>query len=129
MSFSDWSTLINTAVGVIGIIVGIIGAMSLNEAIKIKNSVKNAENSIINQAQEITVNNGMDTYAVIKLTKETTKEQLVEVIERLNKVEVESNETKNAVEDQPKIFVQKDAPKEARIGDIWVQSIDDNGEK
>ena len=126
MSFSEWSTLMNTAVGVIGIIVGIIGAMSLNEAIKIRNSVKNAENSIINQAQKIIVNNGIDTYAVIKLTKETTKEQLVEVIERLNKVEIQSNVTKNIVEEQPKIFMQKDAPAEARVGDIWFQSIDDN---
>ena len=70
----NWVTLINTAVGIIGIIVGIIGWKSLSAATKIKNSIKTGDASNIQQAQVI--HNGLDDYAVIRLSRETTQEEL-----------------------------------------------------
>lgn len=74
----DWVTWINTGVGIIGIIVGIIGWRSLSTATKIKNSVKA---DVVQQAQVI--HNGLDDYAVIRLSRETTQEELKKVIETL----------------------------------------------
>lgn len=84
MGRNEWSTIINTGVGIIGIIVGIIGWKSLSSATKIKNSIKGVNNSTVQQAQTITVNNGLDTYAVIKLSQETTQEELTEIVKRIN---------------------------------------------
>ena len=74
----DWVTWINTSVGVVGIVVGIIGWRSLSAATKIKNSIKA---NTVQQAQVI--NNGLDSYAVIRLSRETTKEELVSIVESL----------------------------------------------
>ena len=83
-------TWINTTVGIIGIIVGIIGWRSLSAATKIKNTV-NAKN--VQQAQII--HNGLDDYAVIRLTKETTQEELERILKdlQLARVRVEENES------------------------------------
>lgn len=77
-------TIINTGVGIIGIIVGIIGWKSLTTAIKIRNTVKGAHDSTIQQAQII--NNGLDSYAVIKLSKETTQAELAEIVKRIDEL-------------------------------------------
>lgn len=74
----DWTTWINTIVGVIGIIVGVIGWRNLSAAMKIKNSVKA---DTVQQAQII--QNGLDAYAVVRLSRETTQEELKRVIETL----------------------------------------------
>jgi len=90
----EWVTWINTGVGIIGIIVGIIGWKSLSAATRIKNTVK-AEN--VQQAQII--HNGLDDYAVIRLTKETTQEELERILKdlQLARVKVEKNETGNTL--------------------------------
>lgn len=90
----EWVTWINTGVGIIGIIVGIIGWKSLSAATRIKNSVK-AEN--VQQAQII--HNGLDDYAVIRLTKETTQEELESILKdlQLARVKVEKNKTGNTL--------------------------------
>ena len=89
----DWVTWINTVVGVVGIVVGIIGWRSLSAATKIKNSIKA---NTVQQAQVI--NNGLDAYAVIRLSKETTQEELVSIVEALeltsNKVDEARNDLK-----------------------------------
>ena len=77
----NWVTWINTAVGIIGIIVGIIGWKSLSAATKIKNSIKTGDASNIQQAQVI--HNGLDDYAVNRLSRETTQEELKKAIELL----------------------------------------------
>lgn len=74
----DWTTWINTIVGVIGIIVGVIGWRNLSAAMKVKNSVKA---DTVQQAQII--QNGLDAYAVVRLSRETTQEELKRVIETL----------------------------------------------
>ena len=74
----DWVTWINTGVGIVGIIVGSIGWKSLSAAAKIKNSIK------ANTVQQVQViNNGLDAYAVIRLSQETTQEELKRIIESL----------------------------------------------
>lgn len=79
------STTLNTIVGIIGIIstlvgiiVGIIGGKSLSTAIEIKNNVKA---DTVQQAQVI--NNGLDNYAVIKLSQDTTREELEKIVQEL----------------------------------------------
>lgn len=79
------ATTLNTIVGIIGIIVGIIGAVvgiiglnCVTNAVKIKNSIKA---DTVQQAQII--HNGLDDYAVIRLSRETTQEELKKVIESL----------------------------------------------
>ena len=86
----DWVTWFNTVVGVIGIVVGIIGWRSLSEATKIKNTIKA---DTVQQAQII--HNGLDEYAVIRLTKETTQEELERILKdlQLGRVRVEENES------------------------------------
>ena len=86
----DWVTWFNTVVGVIGIVVGIIGWRSLSEATKIKNTIKA---DTVQQAQII--HNGLDEYAVIRLTKETTQEELERILKdlQLARVGVEENES------------------------------------
>lgn len=90
----EWVTWINTGVGIIGIIVGIVGWKSLSAATRIKNTVK-AEN--VQQAQII--HNGLDDYAVIRLTKEMTQEELERILKdlQLARVKVEKNETGNTL--------------------------------
>lgn len=83
----DWVTWINTGVGVIGIIVGIIGLKSLSMAIKIKNSAKANKGGTVQQAQVI--HNGLDSYAVIKLSREITQEEMQKVIEKINELREE----------------------------------------
>lgn len=86
----DWVTWLNTGVGIIGIVVGIIGWRSLSEATKIKNTIKA---DTVQQAQII--HNGLDEYAVIRLTKETTQEELERILKdlQLARVRVEENES------------------------------------
>ena len=71
-------TWINTVVGIVGIIVGIIGWKSLSTAIKINNTIKA---NTVQQAQII--HNGLDDYAVIRISREATKEELKKVIDSL----------------------------------------------
>ncbi|MEN6349516.1 MAG: hypothetical protein ABFD08_09020 [Syntrophomonas sp.] len=122
MGFSEWSTIINTSVGIIGIIVGIIGWKSLSSATNIKNSIKGLNNSTIQQAQTITVNNGLDTYAVIKLSQETTQEELTEIVKRINDAETKLSTVEKKIDSQPKIHTGATPPTESKDGDIWFQT-------
>lgn len=93
------ATKLNTIVGVIGIIstvigiiVGIIGGKSLTTAIKIKNNVKA---DTVQQAQVI--NNGLDNYAVIKLSQDTTREELEKIVKDLRE-ETDKKIAENRIE-------------------------------
>ena len=70
--------IIGSVVGIVGIVVGVIGWKSLSAATKIKKSAKADNGSAIQQAQVI--HNGLDDYAVIRLSRETTQEELQKVI-------------------------------------------------
>lgn len=116
MGFDEWFNIINTIIGIIGIIVGVIGGKSLHAAMKLKNVAKDIQNSTIQQAQTITVNNnnGMDTYAVIKLSKETTQEELEKIVTQIN-------QTKNKIEQTETKLVQKIAQTETKVAGVEVK--------
>lgn len=73
-------------VGVIGIIVGIIGWKSLSAAVKIRNNLNASGGSTIQQAQVIS--NGLDDYAVIRLSRDTTKEELQKIVNEIANSEI-----------------------------------------
>ena len=133
----DWTTWINTGVGIVGIIVGIIGWKSLSAATKINNKVKAEGNSTIQQAQ--TINNGLDSYAVIRLSKDATQEELLRLISEINlasKEDVASAISEGVLparkkladleekfEAMPRIYTGPTEPQDARNGDIWFDTI------
>ncbi len=94
--------IVGAIVGIIGIIVGIIGLKSVTTAIKIKNSI-NADT--VQQAEII--NNGLDAYAVIRLSQETTKEELEKIIENLQlPSRKEIQELKEEMDNIPRLDVR-----------------------
>ena len=124
MELSGWVTILNTVVGIIGILVGIIGWRSLSTANKIRNSIGDVRESTIQQAQTINVNHGLDTYAIIKLSKQVTQEELAGIVERIIGVEDTAISIKQEMDTQPKIHVGSSEPVAAKQGDIWI-TIDD----
>jgi len=72
--------IIGGVIGLIGIVVGIIGWKSISTAIKIRNYFRD---STIQQAHII--QNGLDSYAVIKLATETAKEEIEQFKQETNK--------------------------------------------
>ena len=128
----EWVTWINTGVGIIGIVVGIIGWKSLSTATKIKNTIKADKAATVQQAQVI--NNGLDSYAVIRLTRETTKEELQKAIadlqplvwedlddmsEKVNATNEQVKELTGRSDKMPNIHVGKEPPEHLKNGDIW----------
>ena len=128
----EWVTWINTGVGIIGIVVGIIGWKSLSTATKIKNTIKADKAATVQQAQVI--NNGLDSYAVIRLTRETTKEELQKAIadlqplvwedlddmsEKVNATNEQVKELTGRIDKMPNIHVGKVPPEQLKNGDIW----------
>lgn len=83
---NDIATWLNTLVGVIGIVVGIIGWKSLSAAVKIRNNLNASGGSTIQQAQVIS--NGLDAYAVIRLSRDTTKEELQKIVNEIASSEI-----------------------------------------
>ena len=81
---NDIATWINTAIGIIGIVVGIIGWRSLSAATKIVNKVEAKNIDQVQNAQVINNTNGLDSYAVIRLTRDTTKDELQRIIDDFN---------------------------------------------
>ena len=94
--------IIGAIVGIIGIVVGLIGLKSVSTAIKIKNSIKA---DTVQQAQII--HNGLDDYAVIRLSQQTTKEELGKIIENLQlPSRKEIQELKKEIDNIPRLDVR-----------------------
>ena len=120
MSFSDWTGLLGLIVGVIGVVVGVIGCLNLSKANNIK--AKNITGGTINQAETLIVNNGVDTYAVIKIAKETTKEELKGIVDDLAATTLDLDKLRKEVEAMPKIYSGEDpVPSNLKNGDIYLQ--------
>ena len=120
MSFSDWVGLLGLIVGVIGVVVGIIGVCNLSKANKLK--AKNITDSTINQAETLIVNNGVDTYAVIKIARETTQEELKGITENLTATTLDLEKLRKEIDAMPKIYAGKEPPPaNLRNGDIYFQ--------
>ena len=137
------ATTLNTIVGIIGIIVGVIGAIvgiigwnSITTANNIKNKAKADNGATIQQAQ--TIHNGMDSYAVIRLSRDTTQEELARLVKEIHLVT--KNDLESVVSDQvtptqqrvenleqrvdamPRIFTGDKEPENPKEGDIWLVS-------
>lgn len=111
------TTTLNTVVGIIGIIVGLIGVIvgvigwkSLTTATKIKNNARTGNGSTVQQANSI--HNGLDSYTVIKLSKETAQQEL-------EKTSITREELEKILDEQPKILCGTTLPDHMRDGDIF----------
>ena len=98
MSIYVWLNIASIIVAVIGIVIGFIGYKSLKIANKTINKAKNTGAGSIQQAEII--NNGLDTYDVVKLSQDvaekTVKENFVPITpERVTEV---FNETADKIE-------------------------------
>ncbi|MBP3651504.1 MAG: hypothetical protein J6J78_00350 [Clostridia bacterium] len=79
----DWVTWINTGVGIIGIVVGIIGAKNISYAKKIinKNKIKADHGSTVYNAE--TINQGIGDRTARLIAKDMTHEEMCKLIIRL----------------------------------------------
>ena len=59
---------------------------SLSAAVKIRNNLNASGGSTIQQAQVIS--NGLDAYAVIRLSRDTTKEELQKIVDEIANSEI-----------------------------------------
>ena len=122
LTFSDWIGIIGLAVGLVGVVVGIIGCFNLSKANKLK--TKKISNSTINQTETMIVNNGLDNYAVIKLARDTTKEELQEITETLSATTLDLQKLREEVDAMPRFSHGVEPPTgQAREGDIYFQII------
>ena len=122
LTFSDWIGIIGLAVGLVGVVVGIIGCLNLSKANKLK--TKKISNSTINQTETMIVNNGLDNYAVIKLARDTTKEELQEITETLSAATLDLQKLREIIDAMPRFSNGVEPPTEqAREGDIYFQII------
>lgn len=120
MSFSDWIEIWSLIVGVVGAVVGIIGCLNLSKANKI--AAKCITNSKITQAETLIVNNGVDTYAVIKIARETTQEELKNIVDNLAATTLDLKELQKQVDEIPRIHSGKEPPPDnLRDGDAYLQ--------
>ena len=120
MSFSDIVGLASLVVGIVGVVVGIIGCLNLSKANKIK--AKEIQNSTINQAETMIVQNGMDCYAVIKLAQDTTKEELKGITDILSATTLDLKELRKELDEMPRIYSGKEPPpSNLKDGDIYLQ--------
>ena len=103
MTLSDIIGIISLIVGVVGAVVGIIGCFCLTKANKLK--AKNVHDSTINQAETLIVNNGMDSYAVIKLAAETTKEELNGITDTLSATTLDVEKLRLEIDKMPRFHI------------------------
>ena len=120
MSFSDIIGIAGLAVGIIGVVVGIIGCLNLSKANKLK--AREINNSTVNQAETLIVQNGLDCYAVIKLAQDTTKEELIKITEALSATKLDLAKLREEVDKMPRIYSGKEPPPDnLRNGDLYFQ--------
>lgn len=123
MTFSDIIGLISLIVGVVGVVVGIIGCSNLAKANKLK--VKELNGSTINQAETLIVHNGMDTFAVIKLARETTKEELSKLTDTLSATTLDLEKLRKEIDTIPRFYMGKERPENMKEGDIFFHVIEE----
>lgn len=119
MQLSDCIGVIGIVVGVIGIIVGIVGWKSLAASKEIKS--KTISNSTINQADTLIVQNGTDTYAIFKIAKEVTQEELKGIATELEATTLDIAKLKSELEAMPRIYSGTEPPDNVKDGDIYLQ--------
>lgn len=132
----DWATWINTIVGIIGIVVGIIGWNSLKAATEINNKAKAGKGSTINQGN--TYNYGVSEETVRLITKDMTKEEMCRLIVKLIPVDtddenciakrlasgnVKADDFESVLAELPTIYYGKKEPPTRRKGNIWFRQV------
>ncbi len=118
MTLSDIIGIISLIVGVVGVVVGIIGCCCLTKANKLK--AKDVHDAMINQAETLIVNNGMDSYAVIKLATETTKEELKGITDTLSATTLDLEKLRIEIDKMPRFHIVEELPKSIKNGDLYV---------
>ena len=120
MSLSEWVGIVGVVVSIIGIIVGVIGAKSLNKANQI--TAATISGSTLTQGENVTIiNQGSDTYAIMKIAKDVTQAEIAAVMQKLGDVKREINNVKNDVNSMTRIHVGKEKPANMRNGDLWFE--------
>ncbi len=120
MTIDQIISIASLSVGVIGVIVGIIGCFCLSKANKLK--AKTIQNSTINQAETMIVNNGVDNYAIIKIAKDVTQEELRGISETLSATTLDLERLKKQIAGMPKIhYGVEPPPADLKDGDIYFQ--------
>ncbi|MFR9067166.1 MAG: hypothetical protein ACLVJH_09965 [Faecalibacterium prausnitzii] len=75
------------------------------------------------------MNNGVDTYAVIKIAKETTQEELKNIVDNLAATTLDLKELQKQVDEIPRIYSGKEPPPDnLRDGDVYLQYIESEEE-
>ena len=131
----EWVTWLNTGVGIIGIIVGVIGWKSLSTAMKITNTIKASNGATVYQAK--TINQGISEDTVRLIAKDMTKEEMCQLIIRLIPIHTDDdncvgNRLRNGtvtaddfhkiLDEIPTIYYGKTPPPEfpnMKDGNIW----------
>jgi hypothetical protein len=126
MNWAEIIGVIGSIASIIGIVVGVIGCLCLSKANKI--NARSIEASTINQAENIiTINNNLDTYALIKIAKDITKEELSSIVERLSVTAENISRVDAKLNDMPKIYSGTEPPpKYLKTGDIYLQYEESN---
>jgi hypothetical protein len=120
MSIDRIIGIMSLVVGIVGVVVGIIGCFCLSKANKLK--AKDIHNSTINQADTMIVNNGADTYAIIKIAKGVTQEELKSITETLSATTLDLEKLKKIIDDIPKIHSGVGPPPtDLKDGDVYLQ--------
>lgn len=130
----EWVTWINTGVGVIGIIVGIIGWKSLSNAVKIKNLINANNGATVYNAQ--TIHQGISENTVKLIAKDMSKEQMCQLIVKLIPIQtdddncigikirngdVTADDFDEILKEIPTIYYgKKEPPKNSKSGDLWI---------
>lgn len=128
MNSMTTTEIINMVIGVSGVVVGIIGIIVGGKALSKTNKIKAKDiiGSSIHQAENITVvNQGTDTYAIMKIAKDITQEELTKVVMRMTEIDQKITDIKAEQDNMPRIHVGKEPPPENREGDLWFQITDD----
>ena len=131
------ATALNTIVGIIGIIVGVIGWQNLNEAKRIRNTAKAGDCSTIIQAE--VVNQGVSEDTVRLIASDMTKEELCQLVirlipiytddencvgNRLRRGDVTADQFDEIIENIPTIYYGKTKPPgfpNMKDGDIYCE--------
>lgn len=102
MGLSEWLGIIGILLSLVSIIIGICAHSKLN-----KNIAKNIDNSTVTQGENVTIiNNGTDVYAVVKIAKDVTQEEMKKLSEKLESLKEEVQ------------FVWEDFPEGIPVADI-----------
>ena len=125
MGLSEWIGVIGIISTVIGIIVGIIGWRSLNKANNL--TAQNIGHSQVNQGENITIiNNGANTYSIMKIARDITNEELSDVIKMMNSMKEEVHAVRGEISSMPRFHVGTTPPPNAKEGDIWFHTYEND---